>query len=276
MSTHQTRQTGFQQVVEIAGPLRRNKIPPNADIVGLRPAAHQTSSISFNAAGRSKTFGLSAFLKSVFHNPSSERLGLKHSLDGLIFVGVYCPHSLTRFLAAPLRYAETLKLISRLPHRQPAATLPSRLDELFDKLLACGGPAEATRIEDAIWNIWMYDDHEGAELALERATADIAAGHFDIAETRLAILLRRRPDWAEAWNKLATLYYVLQRDDESVVAIHRTLEIEPRHFGAMCGFAEILRSHGNVEAACLSFNMALRVHPQLGGVRDIMREMFST
>ena len=160
-----------------------------------------------------------------------------------------------------------------LPQRQPAASLPSRLDELFDKLLACPGRAAAAPIEDAIWDIWMYDDHEGAELALERATADIAARRYDIAETRLAILLRRRPDWAEAWNKRATLCYVLERDDESVAAIHRTLEIEPRHFGAMCGLGEILRSHGNIEAACLAFSMALRVHPLLGGVRDIVQDM---
>ncbi len=191
-------------------------------------------------------------------------------------MAVYCAQSLSRFPAITLLYVETLKLVSRLPQRQPAATLPSRLDELFDKLLACAGPAEATRIEDAIWDIWMYDDHEGAELALERATADIAARRYDIAETRLAILLRRRPDWAEAWNKRATLYYVLERDDESVAAIHRTLEIEPRHFGAMCGFGEILRSHGDVEAARLAFHMALRVHPLLGGVREIVQDLFST
>jgi tetratricopeptide (TPR) repeat protein len=172
-----------------------------------------------------------------------------------------------------LLYAETLKLVSRLPQRQPAASLPSRLDELFDKLLACPSPATAVPIEDAIWNVWMYDSHEGAELALDRATSDIAAQRYDIAETRLAILLRRRPEWAEAWNKRATLCYMLERDDESVAAIHRTLEIEPRHFGAMCGLGEILRSQGNIEAACLAFSMALRVHPLLGGVRQTLREM---
>lgn len=170
-------------------------------------------------------------------------------------------------------YAETLRLLSRLPQRQPAATLPSRLDELFDKLLACADPTEAAHIEDAIWTVWMHHNHEGAELALERATADIAARNYDLAETRLAILLRRRPDWAEAWNKRATLYYVLERDDESVAAIHRTLEIEPRHFGAMCGLGEILRSHGDTEAACLAFSMALRVHPLLGGVRQMLEQM---
>lgn len=175
-----------------------------------------------------------------------------------------------------MRYTETLHLVSRLPERQPVASLPSRLDELFDKLLACTTPANAARIEDAIWDVWMYDSHEGAEIALERAAADIAAHRFDIAETRLATLVRRRPDWAEAWNKLATLFYVMERDDESVAAIHRTLEIEPRHFGAMCGLGEILRLQGDIDDARLAFGMALRVHPLLNGARQTMQEMRMT
>ena len=198
------------------------------------------------------------------------------SMDTAIFPALYCQQSQTGVSTTTLLYAETLELVSRLPQRQPAAALPSRLDELFDKLLACPHRADATRIEDAIWDVWMYDDHEGAELALERASADIAARRFDIAETRLAILLRRRPNWAEAWNKRATLYYVLERDDESVAAIHRTLEIEPRHFGAMCGLGEILHAHGEDESACLAFSRALRVHPHLAEVRETRHTLRGT
>ena len=85
--------------------------------------------------------------------------------------------------------------------------------------------------------------------------------------------MRRRPHWAEAWNKLATLLYLMERDHESVAAIHHTLEIEPRHFGAMCGLGEILRTQGDVEAACLAFRMALRVHPRLGGIRQTLHNL---
>ena len=113
-------------------------------------------------------------------------------MDDAIFAALYCGQSHTEGSTYPLLYADTLKLVSRLPQRQPAANLPSRLDELFDKLLACSDRAGATRIEDAIWDVWMYDDHEGAELALERASSDIAARRFDIAETRLEILVRRQ------------------------------------------------------------------------------------
>ena len=173
----------------------------------------------------------------------------------------------------PVRYSETLQLVSRLPQRRPAASLPLRLYELFDKLHACASAQYATPIEDEIWNVWMYDTHEGAELELDRACNDIAAHCFDIAETRLARLLKRRPDWAEAWNKFATLLYLVGRDDESVAAIHRTLEIEPRHFGAMCGLGEILRAQGESEAAALAFSMALRAHPLLEDVRATLAEL---
>ena len=172
-----------------------------------------------------------------------------------------------------MRHAQTLRLLSRLPERRPGPSLPSRLDGFFDRLAACATPGEAQPVEDAIWSAWMYHGHEEADAALARASADMAARRFDIAETRLAILLRRRPDWAEAWNKRATLCYLMERDDESVEAIHRTLELEPRHFGALCGLGEIFRSRGERGAALLAFGLALRVHPQLQGVRETTRAL---
>ena len=172
-----------------------------------------------------------------------------------------------------MRYAETLRLVTRLPERRPAPTLPSRLDGHFGELAACETPEQAVRVEDEIWGAWMYDGHEGAELALARACGDMAARRFDLAETRLAILLRRRPDWAEAWNKQATLCYLMERDDEAVAAIHRTLEIEPRHFGALCGLGEILRALGDVPSARLAFGRALRVHPCLPEARRTVEEL---
>lgn len=174
-----------------------------------------------------------------------------------------------------MHYAETLRLLNRLPERRPSSSLPSRLDEFFHRLTACATPVDAQPIEEAIWSAWMYHGHEEAELALERASADMAARRFDLAETRLAILLRRRPDWAEAWNKRATLYYLMERDDESVRAIHRTLELEPRHFGALCGLGEIFRSRGEIQAALLAFSLALRVHPNLGGIRETTRALLA-
>ena len=164
-------------------------------------------------------------------------------------------------------FQDTLRLISNLSVRTPAPTLPSCLNELFRAL--CGEtPSEAAQIEETIWTVWMFHPHRGAAAALERATRDIASQCFDIAETRLAMLLRSRPDFPEAWNKRATLYYIQERDDECLAAIHRTLELEPRHFGALCGFGEICLGRGDEEGALLAFRAALRVNPHLKNVAE--------
>jgi tetratricopeptide (TPR) repeat protein len=170
-------------------------------------------------------------------------------------------------------YAQTLKLIATSPERQPSPLLPERLAPLFRRLAATSLPAEAAQTEDCIWDLWMTHPNAAATTVLNRTASDIAAQRFDIAETRLERLLRARPDFAEAWNKRATLYYLLARDEECVHDIHRTLELEPRHFGAICGFAEICRDHGDREAALFAFRAALRINPHLKDVEKTVADL---
>jgi tetratricopeptide (TPR) repeat protein len=166
---------------------------------------------------------------------------------------------------ALMRYARTLGLVAALPARRPAPTLPSRLDELFEKLSACPDAAACRAARRRDLERLDVPRARGGRGALERAAADMAAGRFDLAETRLAILVRRRPDWAEAWNKQATLHYLRGRDDATVAAIHRTLELEPRHFGALASLGEILRAQGELETARLAFGCALQAVPAARG-----------
>ena len=119
----------------------------------------------------------------------------------------------------------------------------------------------------------MHHPHRRAAQALERTATDIADHLYDVAETRLTQLVRACPDFPEAWNKRATLYYLQQRDDECVHDIQRTLELEPRHFGAVCGLAEILRSSGETESALFVFQAALRINPHLSAARDAVVEL---
>jgi tetratricopeptide (TPR) repeat protein len=168
-------------------------------------------------------------------------------------------------------YADTLKLVAHLAERRPAAMLPGRLDELFRQLSL--PVCSAGDVEDAIWQLWMHHPHRRAAQALDRAASDIAGQRFDLAETRLERLVRACPDFPEAWNKRATLYYLQQRDAESVRDIHRTLELEPRHFGALCGLAEICIGQGDRESALFVFQAALRVNPHLAAARAALEEL---
>jgi tetratricopeptide (TPR) repeat protein len=171
-------------------------------------------------------------------------------------------------------YAETLRLVADLTKRRPVAVLPSQLEQLFRRLGAAHGNAED--LEEQIWRLWMHYPHGRAADILDKACNDIAAHRYDIAETRLDRLLRACPDYAEAWNKRATLYYLQQRDAESVHDIHRVLELEPRHFGALCGLGEILLSEGEREDALFVFLAALRLNPHLEAVRSAVEQILGT
>jgi tetratricopeptide (TPR) repeat protein len=164
--------------------------------------------------------------------------------------------------------SELLALIAARRSRRPAWDLPF-LDALFRRLRFCASE-EAGRTEDLIWNVWMDHPHAEAARILDLATRDIAAQRYDIAETRLTRLLRRAPDFAEAWHKRAALYYLLGRDRECLDDLHRTLELEPRHFAAMLHFAEILLGAGAPAEARFAFYAALTVNPHLPRAREAL------
>lgn len=168
---------------------------------------------------------------------------------------------------------ETLRIISSLPERRPSSALPGQLSALFRVLSHVTNATEAAAAEDGIWFLWMTHHNAAAARVLNLATDDIAARRFDIAETRLTRLLRNCPDYAEAWNKRATLYYMIGRDQECSADIRRTLSLEPRHFGALAEFGEICLSHGDGEAALLAFTAALRLHPHLSNVAETYRKL---
>ena len=163
-----------------------------------------------------------------------------------------------------------LNLIAERRTRRPARDLAA-LAQLFRRLAVCPS-GEALETEDCIWSVWMHHPHAEAAAALDAATRDIAARRYDIAETRLARLLRRAPDFAEAWHKRATLYYLLGRDAECLHDIFRTLELEPRHFAAMLHFAEILTGEGAGDDARYAFAAALSLHPHLARARDALAD----
>ena len=156
---------------------------------------------------------------------------------------------------------EILRLISSYRIRQPARVSPL-LDALFRQLARCTS-AEATPTEERIWDVWMHHPHRAAARELDLATGDIAARRYDIAETRLTRLIRRAPDFAEARHKRAALYYLLGRDEECLRDIRCTLELEPRHFGAMLHFAEIVRSTRATTEAAFAVLTARSIHPHL-------------
>ncbi|WP_417513593.1 tetratricopeptide repeat protein [Minwuia sp.] len=144
-----------------------------------------------------------------------------------------------------------------------------RLETLFRELSDPSSADLPFEIEDLIWAVWHdHHDREPAEL-MERVIGHIAARSDDDAEEGLSVLLQRWPDWAEPWNKRATLRFLQGRDAESVADIAETLLREPRHFGALAGFGQICLRNGDDRSAALVFDRALEVNPHMSQIRGL-------
>ncbi|MDE0053919.1 MAG: hypothetical protein OXT64_06650 [Gammaproteobacteria bacterium] len=145
------------------------------------------------------------------------------------------------------------------------------LDRLFARLGAGGNDREET--ERRIWTIWCSHESDAAARAMHAAIVAIEASDFASAGKTLDRMVRRWPDWAEAWNKRATLRFLEERDPDSLSDIIHTLEREPRHFGALSGFGQICLRHGDMHSAVLAFERVLELNPYASELRQTVEKM---
>lgn len=139
------------------------------------------------------------------------------------------------------------------------------LDGLFTALKASTDPHEAVGIEIRVWNLWLDHPESEVQALMQRGIGSMNARDFTLALEVFDSLVERDPHFAEAWNKRATVHYLLGNDEASVADIIETLRLEPRHFGALSGLALIYERNGQPAAAAGALRRALAVHPQMGG-----------
>ncbi|MCB8819344.1 tetratricopeptide repeat protein [Microvirga rosea] len=164
-------------------------------------------------------------------------------------------------------------LVLELPSRRPAPGVPARLERLFCELSQSEGVRPPEDVEDMIWAIWASHEDEAAEEAMGAAIEALASGALKKARPLLDDLIARHPDWPEAWNKRATLSFIEKRDTDSLNDIAQTLELEPRHFGAISGFGQICLRHGRLNEARAAFQIALSINPHLTDLREILDDL---
>lgn len=165
-------------------------------------------------------------------------------------------------------FDETLKVIASLSELQPIEALPEQLDVLFARLVAANAATEAPFVEDAIWEIWTSHPDPACSALMNEAIAAVAGRKFEDGRRLLDDLVRAEPLWPEAWNKRATLFFLQGEDERSARDIRRTLQMEPRHFGALSGFMQICLRRGDTTAALITVEAALRIHPHHPNLRQ--------
>ena len=148
------------------------------------------------------------------------------------------------------------------------------LDRLFADLARTAGQAEVARLTTEIWERWIAADGDGdADRLLQSGIELMNRGDLDGAERVFSQLVDHHPDFAEAWNKRATVRFLLGDDAGSRRDIARVIDLEPRHFGALNGLGMINLRNGDPAAALQAFEAALQVNPHLAQTVDITRQL---
>ena len=140
-----------------------------------------------------------------------------------------------------------------------------RLDALFAQLKAAHAYAQAQPAEAAVWGIWSETDDTAARILLGDGIGAMARRDYRMALEKFDQIVKIAPDFAEGWNKRATVNYLIGLYPASLSDIEKTLELEPRHFGALAGRGLVLIELHEEALALDSFEAALAIHPTLPG-----------
>ena len=107
----------------------------------------------------------------------------------------------------------------------------SRLAPLFHALKSAGSAEEAEPVEARIWTLWTQSGDQNIDWLMTVGLSEMAAQRYEQALSAFNDIIQQKPDFAEAWNKRATLFYLLGDYHRSTEDVERTLALEPRHFG---------------------------------------------
>jgi len=140
------------------------------------------------------------------------------------------------------------------------------LDKLFLELSETKSEDRADKLEKEIWAIWNWhpDDYQ-LTAKLELGTRLMYDGDYDYALKVFNKVIVTDPKWSEAWNKRATLFFFMKNFQDSLKDIEVVLNLEPRHFGALSGQAQIFIELKEYERALDSLKKAKKIHPIIRG-----------
>jgi tetratricopeptide (TPR) repeat protein len=147
------------------------------------------------------------------------------------------------------------------------------LDELFEKLPQNADTPAGERIEREILRRFNRSGSATADLLLQWAAEAMDDKDYSEALDLLDQIVILKPDFAEAWNRRATVYFLLDDYSASLGDIRVTLALEPRHFGALSGFGIILQELDRKEEAIEVYRRALEINPQLKNVRESLERL---
>ncbi len=159
--------------------------------------------------------------------------------------------------------ARKLKPAKPAKPAKPPFQLAKDLDSLFNQLKRTREQKRAKRISEAIWAKWHRSDSRSVDLLTTWARSAAGKKSYGQAMDLLDQVVVMRPGYAEGFNQRATVHFLMNNYSKSIADIERTLALEPRHFGALAGLANILERIGEKEKAMETWYRVLAVYPAM-------------
>lgn len=173
-------------------------------------------------------------------------------------------------MAFPMAAALSRPALAQVAAPPDSAARAARLDALFAGLRNAANDNEASAVVAEIWATWSRSGRQDVDLLMDRAGAGIETRDFGVASLLLDEVVSLAPDFAEGWNRRATLRFIMGDLPGSDDDISRVLALEPRHFGALSGRAMIHMKSGRWQEALDTYRAALRANPFMPERHDVL------
>jgi tetratricopeptide (TPR) repeat protein len=122
--------------------------------------------------------------------------------------------------------------------------------------------------ERAMWEVWSRSGDASVDRLLASGIEQMGAREGELAVRTFTEVIRRRPDFAEGWNKRATVYYLMGEYQKSLADCDEVMKRNPYHFGALSGYGMIYLQLDQPAKALDYFQQALKVNPNLESVNE--------
>jgi tetratricopeptide (TPR) repeat protein len=127
--------------------------------------------------------------------------------------------------------------------------------------------------EHSVWQVWSRSGDVQIDALFQTGLEQMHRGAAQAAVETFTAIIEKKPDFAEGWNKRATIYYLMGEYDKSLRDCDEVMKRNPNHFGALAGYGQIYLQLEKPEAALEYFQRALRVNPNLRSVEAAVAEL---
>jgi len=154
-----------------------------------------------------------------------------------------------------------------------ANTINDQLNKLFSDL-KISSESSSFLIEQKIWKLWStHPNNEKLTNLLAEGSAAVNNNQLTEAINIFTKVIELDPNWAEAWNKRATVFYLVGKFQKSQDDIDKVLNLEKRHFGALAGQGLVNIQLKNYEKAIKSYQKALEIYPSMRSPVMMIKEI---